>query len=368
MIKKYIFLAVILVMVSGLPACLPATPPEPEPVPTPSDEEFYEFFHGDYYETPEDCLPGEVYDPVEQLCFCEEIIEDDWYSDDFYDLVDDFADDFFSGEQDFEEIGGTGEDPFIIYEIQGNDILNPQKTPVTEALQTYQDDTAKHREIWVYFARLIPQENREHLSKFAVFTDGIEGTMAAVELDIEGDPARWILYVDIQDAADMKELTYSLIHEFGHILTLNYTQVEPNIELLYQPDDEELLEEAAASCDQYFTWEGCSLPDSYINVFFNRFWSDIYDEWLDIQFEEDDDVYYTRIDNFYFRYQDQFVTDYAATDPGEDIAESWTYFVLKPKPEGNTIAEQKVLFFYEYEELVELRAKIIPRAFSRLRR
>ncbi len=45
--------------------------------------------------------------------------------------------------------------------------------------------------------------------------------------------------------------------------------------------------------------------------------------------------------------------------PGEDITESWTHFVLKRKPTGQAIADQKALFFCAYPELVELRAEIL---------
>jgi hypothetical protein len=43
----------------------------------------------------------------------------------------------------------------------------------------------------------------------------------------------------------------------------------------------------------------------------------------------------------------------------EDIAESWAFFVLSPKPALDSIANEKILFFYEYPELVELRTKIL---------
>jgi hypothetical protein len=43
----------------------------------------------------------------------------------------------------------------------------------------------------------------------------------------------------------------------------------------------------------------------------------------------------------------------------EDIAESWAFFVLSPKPELKSIADEKILFFYEYPELVELRTQIL---------
>ena len=67
------------------------------------------------------------------------------------------------------------------------------------------------------------------------------------------------------------------------------------------------------------------------------------------------------LDDFYKIYQDQFLTDYAATSPLEDIAESWAFFVLSPKPELNSIANEKILFFYEYPELVALRQEILDR-------
>ena len=54
----------------------------------------------------------------------------------------------------------------------------------------------------------------------------------------------------------------------------------------------------------------------------------------------------------------EFVTDYAPTSPAEDIAESWSFFVLKKKPASKTIANEKVLFFYEFPELVNLRSQI----------
>jgi hypothetical protein len=62
---------------------------------------------------------------------------------------------------------------------------------------------------------------------------------------------------------------------------------------------------------------------------------------------------------FYTKYPEQFVGEYAATNPEEDIAESWTEFVMRPKPIGTSIADQKVQFFYEYPELVKIRREIL---------
>jgi hypothetical protein len=90
---------------------------------------------------------------------------------------------------------------------------------------------------------------------------------------------------------------------------------------------------------------------------------DVADEWRKIDAlqygTEDLTLYYDTLYNFYKTHQDQFVDDYATTHPTEDIAESFAYFVFNPKPTGNSVREQKVAFFYEYPELVELRANIL---------
>ncbi len=316
----------------------------------------------DYYMLPEDCYDDEEYDPVDQMCYpvyecdgdeCEGI------ADEFYTLAEELLGDYLSGEEEFTETGvSSGEDAIITYQVQGNKILNPEPGAITSDLQAYQDDAAAHERIWVLFANLIPANQRAYISRFVVYTDGPDEVLAFVEPDPD-DPSRWILSVDIVDAQNPDELTYTLIHEFAHVLTLNETQVAFDNEIFNQPDDEDLFAEAESSCPTYFPGEGCSLGDSYINAFFDAFWSDIYEDWLESDPESDE---------FYLAYEDQFVTDYAATNPGEDIAESFTSFVMEPKPDGDTIAEEKVLFFYEYPELVQLRAEIVGRVYSRFRR
>jgi hypothetical protein len=165
--------------------------------------------------------------------------------------------------------------------------------------------------------------------------------------------------VDIADSKDYDNLTFTLLHEFGHLLTLNADQVRPSRDVFNNPHDKEIYNQEAARCSNYFTGEGCSKRDSYINQFYQRFWKDIYTEWQSVDEIESDKLYIEKLSEFYLKYQDQFVTNYAATNPGEDIAETWAYFILTPKPQGNTIAEQKVLFFYQYPELVELRQEIL---------
>jgi hypothetical protein len=134
----------------------------------------------------------------------------------------------------------------------------------------------------------------------------------------------------------------------------------PPSEAIFQfPDNETIRKQETEACQQYFTGEGCSQPDSYINQFFSRFWAHLYKEWEQIDLERDKDARAVLLKDFYRIYQDQFLSDYAPTSPVEDIAESWAFFVLSPKPELNSIANEKILFFYEYPELVERRMQIL---------
>jgi hypothetical protein len=246
----------------------------------------------------------------------------------------------------------------VTYDVNGDQIGNPYYESVQADLQDEQNDTATHQYIWNYFITLIPQYRRQVLAGYSIITDGPRNLLAAV-VQSGNDPNLWILEVDIADAFDRADLTYTLVHEFGHLLTLSPDQVLPSAAIYHNPDDNDIYLQEAGACPNYFPGEGCSQPGSYINTFFNQFWLNIHAEWQQINLIEDDNQYHEALKDFYFAYRDQFVTDYAVTNPEEDIAESWTFFILSPMPDGDTIAEQKTLFFYAYPELVQLRNEIL---------
>ena len=246
----------------------------------------------------------------------------------------------------------------VTYTVNGNQISNPHYERVPADLKDEQQDRAAHEFVWNYFTSIIPVDERKFLTEYSITTDGMDNTLAAV-VQTYDDPNHWSLEVDILDITDTYNLTFTLVHEFGHLLTLNAEQVPPSLRVFNNPDDEDIYWEEVDTCLEYFPGEGCSTSTSYINAFYDRFWADIYTEWDEVNYETDDDAYYEALDNFYYKYEDQFITDYAVTNPEEDIAESWSFFVLSPKPRGDMIAEQKVLFFYEYPELVQLRDEIL---------
>lgn len=297
------------------------------------------------YDSPEDCYDDEYFDEEEQLCL---LLDENYDEYDQPSLLEDLLTLVFSNipQDGFEPAAGADEQVEITYAVQGDQLaLDPDADVSDETL-------AQHQQLWSYFTRLIPADARAMVAQFGISSDGPDETMAWVEPIHENDLSAWMLVIDPADAAQPEALTFTLIHELGHLLTLNQNQINGS----------------AASCDTYQPQEGCSDEHAYVNDYYQQFWTALLPEILEIENEEDEDRYYEALDVFYQTYEDQFVSDYAATNLEEDIAESWAYFVLNQRPEGDSIAEQKILFFYEYPELVELRGQIVQRANANLRR
>ena len=248
----------------------------------------------------------------------------------------------------------------VVYTLNGDTLGARDDLIIPSDLQPGLDSRASHEIVWNYFASLIPPEERSFVTEFSILSDGSNNILAGVS-PVYDNLNEWTLKVDIADAGDPYGLSYTLLHEFGHFLTLQSAQVTPDYQVFYNPQDKAIFEQAQAACPRYFTGEGCSKSGSYIDEFFTRFWSSFYDEWQEVNQSGGEDAYRERLDDFYNIYRDQFLTDYAATGPEEDIAESWTYFILSPKPEPTSIANEKILFFYEYPELVGLREEILNR-------
>jgi hypothetical protein len=91
--------------------------------------------------------------------------------------------------------------------------------------------------------------------------------------------------------------------------------------------------------------EGAFAESSYLNRFYQRFWKGHDADWsADSARDQSSEVY--------DRHPDSFVTEYAATDPSEDFAESFAWFVLGRRPTSQTERAAKLRFFYDFPELV----------------
>ncbi len=247
--------------------------------------------------------------------------------------------------------------PLVTYDIRGDQLSAPALATVPPQLVPYQRDFSTQRAAWELFASMIPADDRSMLAQFEIITDGPGGVLSAVE-QTPGDPRRWVLETDIADMPDTKNLAFTLLHEYGHLLTLNSSQVPPDLRVFSDPDSTRVRERAAASCSTYFPGEGCSLSSSSVNSYFNDFWKGLFTEWSAIDQIGDEDRRDARLHSFYRKYSNQFVDSYAASSPVEDIAETWAYFVLSPRPSGDSVADQKMSFFYAYPELVSLREHV----------
>ena len=236
----------------------------------------------------------------------------------------------------------------VDYKVNGDQLGAMDILWSPDDYKVYQEDTAAHERIWNYFTSILPTEQRKWIGDFLLFTDGPKNILAYVRRS--SDPEKWTLGADILDSARPIYLTETLIHEFGHLLTLNTDQLVITDTYIYNG------RQGLKGCPTFATPEGCSTSESYINLFYQRFWRKIYDEWFEnVNQPSGGQLNWAYTLAFHRRYSDQFVSPYAASHPQEDIAESFAHFILNPKPDGSSIADQKVKFFYEFPELVELR-------------
>jgi hypothetical protein len=233
---------------------------------------------------------------------------------------------------DIDEYTYAGEDPAPIasLEIQGDALVTDGQTA---------DVAERAYAIWGRFAELIPAEQRQMLTRFELMSSDYEG---AHVYPTEADATKWVLGVAEGLGSD---LDMTLIHEWAHLVTLKASEVPPN------PN--------ASRCKTYFTGEGCALPDSTVAGFVQAFWSqDTIEEAERIYEILDEDDYFEASNAFLAAHQGEFVSEYAATNPAEDLAETFAVFVLKDRPTGNEIKDLKVLFLWDDANLVTLRGQI----------
>ncbi len=272
--------------------------------------------------------------------------QEGFYEDDFNDYGDEWYDD--GGDHDSDHDDGHGHSHsdgetilLTSYRINGDQITKIEDHQVSEDFLPYQQDEGTHFKMWEYYTTLIPAQYRNYITEFVVF-HGQNDVAGYVEPIDENNLGAWRMALSIDAIGNLNQVditedfAYLIVHEYAHVLTLNTTQVD--------------VGGSENSCPNFHTGEGCSKQGSYINQLFELGWADIYEEYLD---------YGDNLDAFYNKYRDRFVTDYAATNPGEDIAEVFSVFVVENNyPSGNQIKDQKVKLMYEFPELVTMRDQI----------
>lgn len=244
-----------------------------------------------------------------------------------------------SGSNGGQAIGNDGE--ITLYKVNDDAIIKIQDFQVSGQNLTFQQDVSKHNEIWELVKKVVPSNYRSKMSEFLIYSGQTNGTAGFV-VETNSDLSKWKMGIAIDYAYQGGfntdgELAYTIIHEFGHILTLNNDQLNANI--------------SRDNCANYYPGEGCANNTAYINKTYEGFWKDIWS-----QYEQAKEGGQSAMQNFYSTYQDRYLTQYASTNPGEDIAEIFAVFVTRNGgANGSSKAEQKIQLFYDHSELVSLR-------------
>ncbi len=236
--------------------------------------------------------------------------------------------------------GGNGD--ITHYRVNGDKLEKVKDYQVTGAELAFQKDVQKHQEIWNLVLKVVPPEYRSRMSDFVIYYGEKAGSAGYVG-QTTGDLSKWQMGIAIDYAyANGKfdsdgELTHTVVHEFGHILTLDNTQLDSSV--------------TQENCESYFPGEGCAKKEAYINKLYQNHWADIWSEYQKLKTEEDKE-------GFYNKYEKRFVTNYASTNPGEDIAEVFAAFVIKNSTNDASNGSDKINMLYGENSLVNLRKYI----------
>ncbi|MET1030462.1 hypothetical protein [Domibacillus tundrae] len=232
----------------------------------------------------------------------------------------------------------------ITYSVENGEIMEE----TNRSGDAYADNWEDQERLWSHFYHMMPADYIDTVGELEFFTDGSDETLAYVEpMD---DTYYWKVAIDFQDTDNEIELYGTLLHEIAHIVTLADDQFTD-------------MEEACATYESDY---GCMAEESYMNQFFQTFWAGpMYVEWAAEKVSEDVEAQ----DAFYDKYTDQFLTYYATTYPDEDLAESWVYFLFSTADEVEMyegVLKKKILFFYDFPELVEMREEMLANMWNTL--
>ncbi|OHX65393.1 putative zinc-binding metallopeptidase [Flammeovirga pacifica] len=217
---------------------------------------------------------------------------------------------------------------------------------------SYNDD--KGTVYWNYFTTVLPNDLiNKYVVRFRLYTDGIQEDLGGFN-SMDESNKHWTVEFDVadmdfsnQDPLYIQEYQHTLIHEFGHLICLNASQM--------QPSDDEYQDDSKG----YLTSEGYAIKGSYLDKYITAFWPiDLLNKWDKIDAIKSQNRKGKKLVDFYFDHEEDFVSDYACESPEEDFAESWTFFILDDINVPTNLKEDKVIFFHQFPELVEYRKKI----------
>lgn len=183
---------------------------------------------------------------------------------------------------------------------------------------------------------IFPRRMRERIVEIEFGSEDFAEGSAAVS-PVDAKKTQWGMWVNTNSVAmsDEKGQMESVAHEIKHYLTLNNTQEGSDTSI----------------CGSMMGMLGtCPAGSSVYFDFIKQFWEPIYNDkiWPNGDYN-----------GYYDTHQNDFVTPYAVTDSGEDIAESFSEFIYQDKPTDlSLIKNKKIDYFWQFSEFVALREEI----------
>jgi hypothetical protein len=209
------------------------------------------------------------------------------------------------------------------YQLQGDGTLAPEPE-------------GRARQVWDDFVRVAtPAFVASDITGYRTGDDSGSDTLAYVTSD-ENDSTKWVFAANLAYADDADLLLSTLVHEYAHLLSLGIDDVDPD----------------ATECDTEWSDAGCLLPDADLEHFAQRFWTGYTD--APARDNVDADV----AAEFYQAHEEDFVSEYAATNASEDFAETFATWVVEPDGARDSVIGEKFAFFDGLPEYAGARDRI----------
>lgn len=214
-----------------------------------------------------------------------------------------------------------------------------------------------YQEWWRIFSHMLEEKHRELFDRVVFYNDADDYYAALVYQEVQSRNGRkseeWELEVNLANvsldgASYYREGVETMAHEVGHVLLMNGEQME------FFVDEED--------CDTYFVMglESCAREGSYYDML-REYWDKDFIEWgeefLEL-FENDPDEAEGALEIYFMNNEEKHISEYAASSPDEDAAETIAYFATADIPTGElSVADEKILEMYNFDEMIDLRSR-----------
>lgn len=247
----------------------------------------------------------------------------------------------------------------VLGEMQKEDHFDDYVDEQSPNGPNYQRGLDRIHEFWYVFSALVPKEYRQDIKRI-YWTD--TGSMGAYAFGwVENRPKENYILISHHAEKYGGLLKTVMLHEYAHMLTWNIKQADI-IEELAEEHKETVWARETDFCSTYLLRNTCLKEDSYLQQFYQQFWVDIEDEWFAIDWNNETDY-----KDFFFNHEERFFNSYQGTSPPEDIADSFTFFVITNRAEiekNQEMKYEKLEFFYQFDEFVELRTAILENLYD----